>query len=71
MDEDRCRSAAHKTGRVMCCLRSIVALVLGRAKESLSVVQRRFSKKTHLILGLLSCSNLDEWERRYKPYKLA
>ena len=71
MDEDRCRSSAHKTGRVMCCLRSIVALVLGRAKESLSVVQRRFSKKTHLILGLLSCSSLDEWERRYKPYKLA
>jgi len=45
MDEDRCRSSAAKTGRVMCCLRSIAALVLGRANESLSVVQRRFCRK--------------------------
>ncbi len=71
MDEDRCRASAQKTGRVMCCLRSIAALVLGRAGESLSVVQRRFSRKIHLILGLLACSSLAEWERRYKPYKLA
>lgn len=71
MDEDRCRASGSKTGRVMCCLRSIAALVLGRAKESLSVVQRRFSGKAHLILALLSCSSLTEWERRYKPYKLA
>jgi len=71
MDEDRCRSAASKTGRVMCCLRSIAAVVLGRAKESLSVVQRRLSRKTHMLLGLLSCASLSDWESRYKPYKLA
>jgi predicted transposase YbfD/YdcC len=71
MDEDRCRSSASKTGRVMCCLRSIAAVVLGRAKESLSVVQRRLSRKTHLLLGLLSCASLSDWESRYKPYKLA
>lgn len=71
MDEDRCRASASKTGRVMCCLRSIAAMVLGRAKESLSVVQRRFSRKTHLILALLSCTSLAQWERTCKPYKLA
>jgi predicted transposase YbfD/YdcC len=71
MDEDRNRASASKTGRVMCCLRSIVALVLGRAKESLNVVQRRLSGKTHLLIGLLSCGSLDEWERKYKPYELA
>ena len=71
MDEDRNRASASKTGRVMCCLRSIAALVLGRAKESLSVVRRRLSRKTHLIIGLLSSRSLEEWERKYKPYKLA
>jgi predicted transposase YbfD/YdcC len=71
MDEDRNRASANKTGRVMCCLRSIAALILGRAKESLSVVQRRLSRKTHLLVGLFSCRSLDEWERKYKPYKTA
>ncbi len=71
MDEDRNRAQAGKSGRVMCCLRSIAAMVLGRAKEALSVLQRRFSAKPQLVLGLLSCSSLAEWERRYKPYKLA
>jgi len=71
MDEDRCRASTGKTGRVMCCLRSIAAVVLGRAKESLSVVQRRLSRKTHLLLGLLSSASLSDWENRYKPYKLA
>jgi len=71
MDEDRCRSAAGKTGRVMCCLRSLAAVVLGRAKESLSVVQRRLSRKPHLLLGLLHARSLFDWETRYRPYKLA
>jgi hypothetical protein len=70
MDEDRNRASAKKIGRVMCCLRSISALALGRAKESLSVVQRRFSRKTHLVLALLSCEGIEQWERRFKPYKL-
>lgn len=70
MDEDRCRAAAAKTGRVMCCLRSIAALVFDRAGETMNVVRRRFSKKTHLVLGLLSCASLNEWERKFKPYKL-
>jgi len=71
MDEDRCRAAERGIGRVMCCLRSLTALVLGRAKESLSVVQRRFSCKAHLILALLSSHSLAEWETSRKPYKLA
>lgn len=70
MDEDRCRAAASKTGRVMCCLRSISAMVFNRAAESLSVVQRRLSRKTHLLLGLFSCNSLTEWEKKFKPYKL-
>ena len=70
MDEDRCRSAAKKTGRVMCCLRSIAALVFGRTRESLRVVQRRLSSKTHLLISLFSCRSLDDWERKIKPYKL-
>lgn len=71
MDEDRCRASERGIGRVMCCLRSLTALVLGRAKESLSVVQRRFSRRTHLILALLSSHNLTEWETSRKPYSLA
>ena len=71
MDEDRNRASSSKIGRVMCCLRSITALVLGRAKESLSVVQRRLSCKTHLLVGLFSCRSLDQWEHKYKPYKIA
>ncbi|MDQ1247238.1 MAG: hypothetical protein QG597_1608 [Actinomycetota bacterium] len=70
MDEDRNRASAGKSGRVMCCLRSIAALVLGRARESLSVVQRRLSRRVHLLLGLFSCTSVAEWERRYEPYKL-
>jgi len=71
MDEDRNRAAKHGVGRVMCAIRSIAALVLGRAKESLAVVQRRLSGKIHMVLGLLSCDSVDEWERFKKPYQLA
>lgn len=71
MDEDRNRASERGIGRIMCCLRSLTALLLGRAKESLSVVQRRFSRKTHLILGLLGSTSIDQWEASRKPYKLA
>ena len=71
MDEDRNRASEKKSGRIMCCLRSITALVFSRAKESLSVIQRRISGRPHLVLGLLSCKNLNEWEKRCKPYTLA
>lgn len=68
MDEDRCRASARGCGRVMCCLRSFAAVVLGRARESFSVVRRRLSAKIHLLPGLLSCRSVQEWERVYKPY---
>jgi len=71
MDEDRCRASERGIGRVMCCVRSLAALVLGRAKESLSVVRRRFSGKPHIILSLLFSNSLEDWERSRTPYKLA
>jgi predicted transposase YbfD/YdcC len=71
MDEDRNRASRKGCARVMCCIRSISALVLGRARETISVVQRRLSGKAHLLLGLLSCRSVHEWERLYKPYLLA
>lgn len=70
MDEDRNRASAKGCGRVMCCIRSIAALVLGRARESISVVQRRLSGRIHLLLGLFSCRSVQEWERVYRPYSL-
>jgi predicted transposase YbfD/YdcC len=71
MDEDRCRASAGRTARVMCCLRSIAALILDRAKESLAVVQRRLSRKPHLLLGLLASGSVEQWENKHKPYKTA
>lgn len=69
MDEDRSRASRKGCARVMCCIRSIAALVLGRAKEPLSVVQCRLRAKPHLLLGLLHCNGLKEWEERHKPYR--
>jgi len=69
MDEDRNRATVSKTGRIMCCLRSITSQILRRAKESTSLLQKRFTLKKELVLGLLSCSSLTEWERKFKPYK--
>lgn len=69
MDEDRNRASAKNCGRTMCCLRSISALIFNRSTESLSVIQRRLSKHTHLLIRLLSCESLDEWEMSCKPYK--
>ena len=71
MDEDRSRASASKSGRTMCYLRSIAALIFNRSKETLSVIQRRVSKNTHLLIGLLSSKSLNKWESKYKPYKLA
>ena len=71
MDEDRNRASASKSGRTMCYLRSIAALVFNRSKESLSVIQRRISKHTHLLIRLLLSGSLNEWEQHSKPYKLA
>lgn len=70
MNEDRCRAAEKGIGRVMCCIRSVAALLLGQAKESLKVIQRRLSSKPHLLTKLLSCDSPEEWLIRCKPYKL-
>ena len=71
MDEDRNRASEKNSGRTMCYLRSIAALIFNRSKESLSVIQRRVSKHTHLLIRLLSSKSLNEWERQSKPYNLA
>ena len=69
MNEDRCRASARGIGRVMSCIRSLVTLVAGRTIESLSVIRRRFSRKTHLLVNLLFTNSLDQWEQKHKPYK--
>ena len=71
MNEDRCTASEKGIGRVMCCLRSLTAMIVTRSKESLSVITRRFSQKTHVILSLFKSSSLNEWETTRKPYKLA
>jgi len=42
MNEDRNRASVRGIGQVMCCLHSITALVLGRAKESMRVREQRY-----------------------------
>lgn len=71
MNEDRCTASEKGIGRIMCCLRSLTAMIVTRSKESLSVITRRFSQKAHLILSLFKSRSLNEWETRRKPYKLA
>ena len=71
MDKDRCRASESGIGRIMSCLRSLATLVAGRARESLSVLRRRFSRRTDLLLGLLFSTSLSQWERQRRPYKLA
>lgn len=69
MNEDRNRASTNGTGQVMCCIRSIAALVLGRTKETFKVVQRRLASKPNLLMGLLLSTHLDDWLNRFKPYK--
>ncbi len=71
MDEDRCRASEAGAGRVLSCIRSFVAQVSRRAKESLGVIRRRFAGKPHLLLKLLTSNSLADWERRHRPYKMA
>ena len=68
MDEDRNRAARKGCAPVMSCIRSLAALILGRARESLSVVQRRLSGKPHLLLHLLACHSVQQWIREAMPY---
>lgn len=71
MDEDRCRASETGIGRVISCIRGLVALVARRTKESLAVIRRRFAGKPHLLLKLLDSNTLASWEQRCTPYKTA
>jgi len=70
LDEDRNTASEHGSGRVMCFLRSIAALVLGRGKEPLNVIKMRLAFKPHLLMGLLSCNDLSQWMNKYRPFTL-
>ena len=70
MDEDRNRASPKGIGRVMTCLRSWSAIILGRTRETKDVLYQRLSRKPQLLLKLLACRTLDEWERTCKPYTL-
>jgi predicted transposase YbfD/YdcC len=68
LDEDRNPAAEQKSGRVMCFLRSITALILGKAKEPLNVVKMRLALNLRLLMGLLSSDELSQWLKRYQPF---
>ncbi len=70
LDEDRNRAAATGSGRVCCALRSLTALIFGRAKLSLGVLQHRFTNKPAKLLKLLFAPSLSFWERTYRSYPL-
>ncbi len=55
----------------MTCFRSLAALLVARAKETTRILQRRLSRKPHLLLALLKSSSPAEWEKRAKPYEPA
>lgn len=69
MNEDRCRAAEKGIGRIMCCIRSTVAMLLGRAIESLKVVQRRLASNAHLLIRLIKSTSPNQWLNSCKPYK--
>jgi predicted transposase YbfD/YdcC len=71
MDEDRCRASESGIGRVVSCIRGLVAQISRRTKESLGVIRRRLASRQHLLIKLLSSTSLAEWERRCRPYKTA
>ena len=71
MDEDRNRAAEAGTGRVMCAIRSVCAMLGTRMKESFKTVRVRFGRRPHVPIALLSSTSVGEWERSRKPYKLA
>ena len=71
MDEDRCRASESGIGRIISCIRGLVAQLSRRTKESLGVIRCRFARKPHLLIQLLFSPTVADWERRCSPYKLA
>jgi hypothetical protein len=69
MEEDRCRASESGIGRIISCIRGLVAQMSRRTKESLGVIRCRFSRKPHLLINLLFSPTLAHWEQRYRPYK--
>jgi len=71
MDEDRCRASETGIGRVISCIRGLVAQVSRRTKESLAVIRRRLAGKPHLLMKVLTSTTLANWERCCTPYKIS
>jgi predicted transposase YbfD/YdcC len=71
MDEDRCRASESGIGRVLACIRGLVAQLSRRTKESLGVIRCRFGARRHLLMKLLMSTSLTDWERACRPYKPA
>lgn len=69
MDEDRCRASESGIGRVISCIRGLVAQLSRRTKESLGVLRCRFARKPHLLINLLFSPSIADWEKRCTPYK--
>lgn len=70
MNEDRCRASELGIGRVMSCIRGLVAQLSRRTKESLRVIRCRFARKPHLLIKMLLSPTLTHWEQCCNPYKL-
>lgn len=69
MDEDRCRASESGIGRVVSCVRGVVAQISRRTKESLGVIRCRFARKPHLLIKLLASTSVADWEKRCTPYR--
>ncbi len=70
LDEDRNTAAELKSGRIMCFFRSIAALMLGKAEESINVIKMRLAFRPHLLMGLLASKKLSQWLERCHPFKI-
>lgn len=71
MDEDRCRASEAGIGRIVACVRGLVAQIARRTKEPLNVIRCRFARKPQLLLNLLASTSLAAWEKRGAPYQMA
>jgi hypothetical protein len=71
MDEDRCRASQSGIGRILACLRGLLAQLSRRTKESLGVIRCRFARRAELLVKLLASRSLADWERCCTPYSRA
>lgn len=71
MNEDRCRASGSGIGRILSCIRGLVAQVSRRTSESLGVIRCRFARKPQLLTQMLASVSIAHWEKMCQPYKSA